>query len=97
VISDDGVTTMFDRDEQGTSGWTVAAAALAKARGGGTMVLNIPTGWQALGTEPCVDLRRARDEQHWEIHAVARWDDLVDFARRFSQRQYGGPAGRAPA
>lgn len=97
VISDDGVTTMFDRDEQGTSGWTVAAAALAKARGGGTMVLNVPVQWASLGNPPYPDLRRARDEQHWEIHAVARWDDLVDFARRFSHRQYGGPAARAPA
>lgn len=97
VISDDGVTTMFDADEQGASGWSVAAAALAKARGGGTMVLNIPARWAAFDTPASDALRRARDEQHWEIHPVARWDDLVDFARRFSRRQYGRPTARAPA
>lgn len=42
MISDDGTTTMFDRDERGASGWNVAAAALAKGRLGGTMALNLP-------------------------------------------------------
>src|SRR4051812_21829861 len=43
VISDDGVTTMFDKDERGADGATIARTALGKARGGGTMVLNL---WQ---------------------------------------------------
>ena len=42
VISDDGVSTMFDRDERGNSGWDIAAKALARAAGGGTLVLNLP-------------------------------------------------------
>src|SRR4030095_4668536 len=41
VISDDGVSTMFDRDERGNSGWDIAALALKRARGGGTLVLNL--------------------------------------------------------
>ena len=45
VISDDGVSTMFDGDERGNSGWDVAATALERARGGGTFVLNLPYGW----------------------------------------------------
>lgn len=92
VISDDGVTTMFDTDEEGTSGWSVAAAALAKARGGGTMVLNIPVQWASFETPAYAALRRARAEQQWEIEPVAQWADLVAFARRFSQRQYGSPS-----
>ena len=39
IISDDGVTTMFDADEKGNSGWEISAAALSQAGGGGTMVL----------------------------------------------------------
>jgi hypothetical protein len=41
VISDDGVTTMFDQDEKGNGGWDIARMALEKARGGGTFVLNL--------------------------------------------------------
>jgi hypothetical protein len=91
VISDDGVSTMFDRDERGASGWDVAAAALARAGGGGTFVLNLPFGWD---TAPAADtpyaaIARARAEQGWRVHRVASWDDLVTFAREFSRWAYG--------
>src|SRR5262249_46372887 len=43
VISDDGCDTMLRHDEQGNDGATVAAMALARARGGGTLVLNLPS------------------------------------------------------
>ena len=90
VISDDGVTTMFDQDERGNSGWDVAAAALARARGGGTMVLNVRGDWESSGARPFADLRRARAEQGWGIHRVDSWEDLVAFARAFSRLRYGG-------
>jgi hypothetical protein len=83
VISDDGVTTMFDKDEQGNSGWDIAAMALEKARGGGTLVLNL---YQAWNTNP--DLVRAA-EMGWAIFVVRTWDELVKFAREFSQLKYG--------
>lgn len=95
VISDDGVTTLFAHDERGTSGWTVAAESLTKAGGGGTMVLNIPANWEMLSGQAFADIRRARDELGWHIYRVARWEDLVEFAREFSRRQYGGPSGRS--
>ena len=41
IISDDGVSTMFDADERGNDGWDMAARSLASARGAGLMVLNI--------------------------------------------------------
>lgn len=87
MISDDGITTMFDTDERGASGWDVAAAALAKARAGGTMALNL---WSGLPADHPVarDLARARDEQGWDIHSVAAMDDLVAFARDFAKRRY---------
>jgi hypothetical protein len=90
MISDDGISTLFDQDERGTSGWQVAAEALAKGRAGGTMALNIPADWSAQGRAwpDFSALRRARDEQHWAIHAIDKLDDLVAFAREFSRRHY---------
>ena len=91
-LSDDGITTMFDDDERGTSGWDVAAGALAAARGGGTMALNLysplpdtladraAAGWTA-------DLLRARDAG-WDIHVVRDMPELLGFAQAFSRRHY---------
>jgi hypothetical protein len=93
MISDSGITTMFDRDELGNSGWDVAAAALRAAGGGGTMALDLPVGWEAWagasGNNPWGQLQRARDREGWAIHAVTDMDQLVAFARAFSARHYG--------
>jgi len=88
VISDDGVSTMFDRDERGHSGWDIAAMALAKAAGGGTLVLNLPPNW-LVSLGPYAEIRRARDEQGWQVYRVSSLEELVEFARRFSQMRYG--------
>ncbi len=88
VISDDGVSTMFDPDEQGHSGWDVAAMALNRAAGGGSLVLNLPSGWEAMAG-PCAEIRRAQERQGWQVHRVASLDELVEFARRFSRARYG--------
>ncbi len=83
VISDDGVTTMFDKDELGNSGWDVARHALAAGRAGGTLLLNYH-GWAGNA-----DLQRAIKEG-WAVHNVRTWPDLVAFAREFSRLKYGG-------
>lgn len=82
VISDDGVDTMFNLDEQNTSGWNIAQMALERGRGGGTMVLNL---WREWKENPV--LVRA-NEQGWRIHRVQTWDELVEFARAFSREKY---------
>jgi hypothetical protein len=82
VLSDDGVTTMFDRDEQGSDGWEIARKALAQAGGGGTLVLNLFKDWSDYP-----DLQRAHEEG-WQIHRVRSWEELVAFARAFSRAQY---------
>lgn len=89
-ISDDGITTMFDRDERGNSGWRVAADALARARGGGSMILN-------LAGAPIADLQRARSEQGWVIETIRDWPELLGFARRFSRRHYAAAPADARA
>ncbi len=88
VISDDGVTTMFDKDEKNNSGWDISRLALEKARGGGTMVLNLYGKW-----EDNKDLARAHAEG-WHISVVRTWEELVDFAREFSRIKYGEEAER---
>ena len=95
VVSDDGVTTMFDKDERGRSGWDVAAEALRRARGGGTLVLNLPEQWESRLGQVGADLVRARSEG-WAVHRVATWDDLLAFARDFSRRAYAGDDRGAP-
>ena len=93
MISDDGITTMFDQDELGNSGWDISAKALENGGAGGTMALNVATSWDQSGGAHWMqkifgDLQRARGEQGWDIHAVARYEDLLEFARLFSQRHY---------
>ena len=44
-ISDEGISTLFDKDELGNSGWDIADNTLTQAGGGGTMVLNLAENW----------------------------------------------------
>jgi len=82
VISDDGVDTMLRRDEKGNDGAAVASMALAKARGGGTLVLNLV---RSVVWKPRIQL----EELGFRIHAVQAWEDLVAFARAFVVETYG--------
>ena len=54
--------------------------------------LNLPASWDhAKGRRSgpvFEDLKRARREQGWEIHAIAKFEDLLEFARSFSRRHY---------
>ncbi len=97
VISDDGVSTMFDADERGQSGWEIAATALRQARGGGTLVLNLVENWERGATpgSPLGAIQRARQEGGWNVHRVASWDDLVRFAREFSRAFVAQASGLA--
>jgi hypothetical protein len=82
IISDDGISTMFNTDERGGSGWDVSAMAMKAAGGGGTMALNLYANreypWQ----------KRVETEQGWHIAKVTDYEQLIAFARAFSQRHY---------
>jgi hypothetical protein len=82
VISDDGADTMLSTDEQHGDGRAICAQALAKARGGGTLVLNLPdvTTWKAYP---------ALVELGYRVHAVTEWEELLAFARAFVRESYG--------
>jgi hypothetical protein len=97
VISDDGVSTMFDNDERGGSGWDIARTALESARGGGSLVLNVPDDWDKRSADRRPNnpgnwdlaVRRARDEQGWHVHTVSSLAGLVELAGAFSRARYG--------
>jgi hypothetical protein len=81
VISDDGVTTMLQPDEQGAPGASLCSSALERARGGGTLVLNTHPGeWQPEATLKGLGFR---------VHRVTQWEELVAFARAFVRETYG--------
>jgi len=91
MISDDGITSMFDKDERGNDGWDISAMALEKGRAGGSMALNLPSDWEKESryyTQVPQYLKRARDEQGWHIHAITGFEHLMEFARLFSQQHY---------
>jgi hypothetical protein len=94
VISDDGVSTAFDKDERGNSGWDVMRGALARARGGATFVLNLHADWERLKWDAYAAIRRARDELGIDVRRVADWDELVAFARAFARKRYAGDQKR---
>ncbi|MDX1958110.1 MAG: VWA domain-containing protein [Leptospiraceae bacterium] len=83
IISDDGVTTILDKDEKGNSGFEIAKKALENCKGGGTMVLQLYS-----------EIHRTKglnflNEQGWKLHRVSNWNGLIQFAEKFSKEQYG--------
>jgi hypothetical protein len=100
-ISDDGITTVFDKDERNHDGWDLLRAALAKAAGGATFVLNLMKEWEtnSYAFQNRELLIRARDELDISLYRIDDWEELVKFARDFAKRVYQpaqSPAG-APA
>jgi hypothetical protein len=90
VISDDGVTTMFDHDERGGDGWQIVRLALERAGGGGTFVLNLPKDWEshAENGAPYSSIKRARNQMGWAVYQVSAWEDLLAFAKSFARAHY---------
>ncbi len=81
-ISDDGITTMFDKDEKKNSGVDISQMAIEKSGGGATMVLNYYGDWTR---DKKLQLAK---KQGWDIHIVKDWKDLVEFAYNFSKKTY---------
>lgn len=89
-ISDDGISTMFDDDERGNSGWDVSAMALRTARGGGTLALNLWSGG-------CFPWREPAEAQGWAVETVTDFEQLIAFARAFARRNYDPSLARGAA
>lgn len=82
VISDDGVTTIFDQDEKGNSGEDITRMSIENARGGCTFVLNLYSDWK---TDP---LLVKADQMGIALYTIRAWSDLVAFSRDFAQKNF---------
>lgn len=74
---------MFSMLQSTPRGWDIAREAVGAAGGGGTFVLQFAPamGW---GSE----VARMR-EIGWDVHFIITQEDLLAFARAFSQKKYG--------
>lgn len=79
VISDDGVTTMFDNDEKGNSGLEIAKESLKKCGAGGTFALNIYSMDDQFKTAAAMG---------WNIYPVTDWSGLIKFSKDFVKQHY---------
>lgn len=82
VLSDDGIDTILNPDERGTAGAQVVSEALAKARGGMSLALNVYPGWNR------PDLVTLIERLQIAEYRVSNWEQLIAFARAFSQTSY---------
>jgi hypothetical protein len=81
IVTDHDIFSMLDGALDGTTGWTMAADALQRARGGGTYLLHMRPG-QSRG----IDRMR---QDGWNVHFVTDWSGVVAYARAFSHEHYG--------
>ncbi len=86
VLSDDGIDTILNPDERGTPGAQVVGEALAKARGGMSLALNVYQGWNR------PDLVALLERLQIAEYRVSNWEQLIAFARAFSQASYAEAA-----
>jgi hypothetical protein len=89
MISDDGIDTLFDEDEQGHSGWDIAARALERAGAGGTLALNLPST-SGYYRKAFASIDKAVRTQGWGLHRITHWEQLMAFAHDFSRRHRDG-------
>ena len=94
VLSDDGISSMFGADEEGTPGERISALALQHCQGTGHWVLDLPHDLDSTAASQSVWLREAFDlirlgqQQGWQVYRVNGLEPMLDFARRFSNQYY---------
>jgi hypothetical protein len=90
IVSDNDMFKMLDdRESRGATGWDIAERAIEQAGGGATFVLELPdyvlgASW---GKETHGYLEKIR-AIGWNVNIVSSMDQLVQFARDFSKRNY---------
>jgi hypothetical protein len=87
IITDNDIFSMLNNKNHGETGWDVARQSLANARGGGTFVLHLP-GWSSQYGKGYSGYDRM-EEEGWIVSPVSTLEELIAFARRFSQTKYG--------
>ena len=95
IISDNDIFSLLDRTAKNQLGWDIARNALKRARGGGTFVLELP-GYvlnSGIGKQMVSGGRQRMQMDGWTVSPASTMEELVDFARHFSQASYGRKAG----
>ncbi|WP_309043707.1 hypothetical protein [Marinobacter sediminicola] len=98
VLSDDGITSIFDNDEEGTPGAKISALTLSHCKGAGHWVLDLPydldgpevqqSHWRKKAVEPIL----FGQQQGWHVHRVSGLEPMLQFARAFSTQYYHADA-----
>lgn len=81
IVSDHDMFSMLDELGSGRKGWEIAGESLARCGGGGTFVLQLHEP-----THQYIDRLR---KEGWNVACINSMEQLVEFARRFSQLNYG--------
>lgn len=81
IITDQDIFGHLNGNVAGESGWGIAESALQIAKGGGTFVLHMPQNRQNEDVDRLVKMG-------WNVYRVYDWQELINFARDFSRRQY---------
>lgn len=85
VLSDHDMFSMLEQKQGKSTGWDVAAAAVARCGGGATFLLQLPQSTRTRSAEQLARMKAIG----WNIELVDSMDELVEFARRFSRTRYG--------
>lgn len=87
VLSDDGVDTLYQNDEQGNSGASICATALKNSQGAGHLVLELYYKIeQYIENNESFALAK---QQGWQMYRVEDLPSMLDFARQFANQYYG--------
>jgi len=81
IVSDHDIFAMHGEKDHKVTGWERAKLSLDAARGGGTYVLHMQSGWSPKESD------RMRSDG-WGVHFVTDWKEMVEFAREFSKRTW---------
>lgn len=79
IITDHDIFHSLAETQQNYLGWDVAKSALTAARGGGTYVLHMPSGWG--------EVARMKNDG-WDVTSIVNWEDIVPFAREFAKKKW---------
>jgi hypothetical protein len=92
IVTDNDIFSLLDNRQNLGDGWKIAQESRVAARGGGTYVLQLP--------QYLMNQQNARSMIHpgcnrmkqdgWNVANVNSMEELVEFARQFSQSAYGG-------
>jgi hypothetical protein len=100
IITDNDIFSMLEQTTDGKLGWDVARQAATSAGGSATYVLQLPA--YLMNQSPAKQVISPGEERMirdgWNVAHVDSMDEIVVFAKRFSQASYGKkPAGKPHA